>query len=176
MFDVETRRYRHRELFETPIDEQKYFPPDRRVELAEKILSEGGVQVIACDAEETKKTRKLKTPEGAVVREIVYRDWRVRGRVAGARETEVVINDNGSIIFGRCDCDFFAEHLMNQGPCEHMIALFQASENQRRDNPTSAPGTIDPEAVLLKPSRRQMEEDEEADDEEIEENMKEDDN
>ena len=30
MFDVETRRYRHRELFEQPADELKYFPPDLR--------------------------------------------------------------------------------------------------------------------------------------------------
>ena len=32
MFDVESRRYRHRELFEQPADEVKYFPPDLRRE------------------------------------------------------------------------------------------------------------------------------------------------
>ncbi len=122
MFDVETRRYRHRELFEQPIDERKYFPPDLRREIAAKYLQDGRAEVRSCTPEETTKTRRLKTPDGRVTREITYRDWRVIGNVAGIEPVEVVVNDSDRIIFGRCRCPFFDEHLMNQGPCEHMLA------------------------------------------------------
>jgi predicted ArsR family transcriptional regulator len=144
MFDVETRRYRHRELFETPADEATYFPPDRRQELAADIISEGRVRVASCVAEETKKVRSFRDPSTGeakekIVREITYRDWRVIGVAGGQDPVEVVVNDTGRIIFGRCTCPHFAEHLMNQGPCEHMLALFKASEDQRADRPSSAP-------------------------------------
>lgn len=144
MFDVETRRYRHRELFETPADEARYFPPDRRQELAAQFIFENKVLVASCVAEETKKVRSFKDPNAEdskkkIVREITYRDWRIIGAVADQNPVEIVVNDSGRIIFGRCTCPHFAEHLMNQGPCEHMLALFKASEPQRADQPSSAP-------------------------------------
>lgn len=153
MYDVETRRYRHRELFEEPADETTYFPPDRRRELAEQFLSEHRVQVESCLIEETRKTRRLKTPEGRVTREVVYRDWRVIGEVAGVKPVEIVVNDTGRIIFGRCACPFFDEHLMNQGPCEHMLALFKVSEKDRRDQPTSIAADGEAPATRKQPSR-----------------------
>ncbi len=154
MFDVENRRYRHRELFEEPADEATYFPPDRRRELAEKFLNEQRVQIDSCNVEETKKVRKLKTPEGKITREVVYRDWRVLGEVDGVKPVEVVVNDSGRIIFGRCGCPFFDENLMNQGPCEHMLALFKASEPQRKDQPSSTSAMeSDTQQVRKQPSR-----------------------
>jgi hypothetical protein len=144
MFDVETRRYRHRELFEAPADEDTYFPPDRRQELAAALLAERKVSVASSVAEETKKVRTFRDPgtgetKEKIVREITYRDWRIIGAAGGQDPVEIVVNDTGRIIFGRCTCPHFAEHLMNQGPCEHMLALFQASEDQRTDRPSSAP-------------------------------------
>jgi predicted nucleic acid-binding Zn finger protein len=50
---------------------------------------------------------------------------------------EIVVNEIGRIIFGRCTCAFFADNLMNLGPCEHMLAIFKASEEQRREGPVS---------------------------------------
>lgn len=137
MFDVESRRYRHRELFEQPIDEAKYFPPDERRERAAALISEGKVKIETCCVEETTKQRRLKTPDGPVVRQITYRDWHVAGRAGECADVQVVVNDTGSIIFGRCTCPFFDENLMNKGPCEHILALFQASAGQRVDKPTS---------------------------------------
>jgi hypothetical protein len=144
MFDVETRRYRHRELFETPADEAVYFPPDRRQELAAALLAEGKVRVANCAAEETRKVRSFKDPSAGeakqkIVREVTYRDWRIIGAVGDREPVEIVVNDTGRIIFGRCTCPHFSEHLMNQGPCEHMLALFKASDNLRTDRPSSAP-------------------------------------
>ena len=49
----------------------------------------------------------------------------------------------------------FAEHLMNQGPCEHMLALFKASESERTDQPSSTPADAATlgEATRKQPSR-----------------------
>lgn len=159
MFDVEARRYRHRELFEMPADEAIYFPPDRRQELAAQLLAESKVRVASCVAEETKKVRSFKDPNSGeakqkIVREITYRDWRIIGAAADQDPVEIVVNDTGRIIFGRCTCPHFAEHLMNQGPCEHMLALFKASEEQRADRPSSAPVSGPVQAATRKqPSR-----------------------
>jgi hypothetical protein len=159
MFDVESRRYRHRELFEIPADEAVYFPPDRRQELATHLIAENKVQVASCVAEETKKVRSFKDPNSGeakhkIVREITYRDWRIIGRAGDQDPVEIVVNDTGRIIFGRCTCPHFAEHLMNQGPCEHMLALFKASEDMRADRASSAAveGPL-PVAVRKQPSR-----------------------
>ncbi len=148
MFDVERRRYRHRELFEQPADEMKFFPPDLRREQSAKLIAEGRVKVELCCTHETIKTRRLKTPDGPVERQITYRDWHVHGAVAEFAEVSVVVNDSGSIIFGRCSCPFFDINLMNQGPCEHILALFQASAERRVDRPTS---------VAAKPEERKEE-------------------
>jgi hypothetical protein len=158
MFDVEARRYRHRELFEMPADEAIYFPPDRRQELAAAMLAENRVRVASCVAEETKKVRTFKDPNSGdvkqkIVREITYRDWRIIGAAGGQDPVEIVVNDTGRIIFGRCTCPHFAEHLMNQGPCEHMLALFKASEDQRADRPSSAPVDAPAPATRRQPSR-----------------------
>jgi predicted ArsR family transcriptional regulator len=164
MFDVETRRYRHRELFELPADEDTYFPPDRRQELAASFISEGKVRVASCLAEETKKIRSFIDPntgEGKqrVAREITYRDWRVIGAAGDREPVEIVVNDTGRIIFGRCSCPHFEEHLMNQGPCEHMLALFKASDGMRADRPSSAP-VHGPTVTLRKePSRWEVDRD-----------------
>lgn len=157
MFDVEARNYRHRELFETPADETVYFPPDLRQEMAQAILDKGGARVTSCTAEETRKVRNLRDPAGdskkeKIAREVVYRDWRVIGEVDNDKPVEIAVNDNGRIIFGRCTCQFFADNLMNQGPCEHMLALFKASESDRTDLPSSMPADA---SALGEPTRKQ---------------------
>ncbi len=165
MFDVETRRYRHRELFEMPIDEAKFFPPDLRRELAERLQREGKVEVLSCSVEETTKIRRLKTPEGKVTREITYRDWRISGIVDGLEPVEIVVNDSDRIIFGRCRCPFFDEHLMSQGPCEHLLALYQASGPLRIDQPASTPAVeAQQSAARNMPSRWEVDSASESDD------------
>ncbi len=151
MFDVEARDFRSRELFETPADEESFFPPDLRREQAAQMLAERLVTVESCQAEENTKVKRLKTPEGPITREIVYRDWRVTGHAGDADAVEVVVSDTGRIIFGRCTCEFFQEHLMNQGPCEHILALFQASANQRVDG-TSSNAAAETPAQHTRPS------------------------
>jgi hypothetical protein len=48
---------------------------------------------------------------------------------------------------------------MNQGPCEHMLALFKASDGMRADRPSSAP-VHGPTVTLRKePSRWEVDRD-----------------
>ena len=139
------------------------FPPDERLEATKALLARNAVSFAQCEPQETRKTKKLKTPEGPVMREVVYRDWRVSGNV-GAEKTEIVVGDSGRIIFGTCTCGFFQENLLAKGPCEHMIALFKASADGRKDLPTSTPASSAP----LPPSRPPLEGNDEGEPEEKE--------
>jgi hypothetical protein len=135
IYDVQRREYRHRELFETPIDEARLYPPDPRRDAARQYVEDGQVEVKDCEIRRTIKMKNLTTPFGKRRQEVVYRDWHVAGTIGRhpSHETEIVINDDGRIIFGTCNCPFFQENLMNQGPCEHMLALFAGSESHRRE-------------------------------------------
>jgi len=178
VFDVESRDFRHRELFELPIDEAKMFPPDARLEAAQELLAKNAVPFARCEPQETRKKKQLKTPDGPVIREVVYRDWRVTGNV-GSEKAEIVVGDSGRIIFGTCTCPFFQENLLGKGPCEHMIALFRASADGRKDLPTSQPAAAEsaPAQNRLEDAGSKQEEEENEDTEEdFDENESEDNN
>jgi hypothetical protein len=137
VYDVEAKQFRHRELFEAPIDEAKLYPPDVRSERAGAMLERGQVSVDSAVPRQTVKTKKLKTPDGPITRQVFYRDWQVNGSVGDQSAISIVLNDEGRLIFGTCTCAFFRDNLLNKGPCEHLIALMAASEPLRRDLPTS---------------------------------------
>jgi hypothetical protein len=143
IYDVESRAFRHRELFADPIDEAQIYPADPRTEKADAFLARGEVHVDGCEPQETRKVRRLKTPDGLVTRTVVHRDWRVVGRAGAMQPVEIVIDDQGRVIFGKCPCAFFEENLLSRGPCEHMIALHRASEPRRQDLPSSFPASDD---------------------------------
>jgi SWIM zinc finger len=134
MYDVEARDWRHRELFAPPVDTAALFPPDPRREAAAALLAADAVQAVTVLAEESRKQRRYRDPTtGAPIeREVVYRQWRITGSVAGY-EPQIVVGDEDRMLFGTCGCEFFKEHLMNKGPCPHMLALYRKSEPQRRD-------------------------------------------
>jgi hypothetical protein len=75
VYDLERREYRHRELFEAPIDEARFHPPSPRLEAARRIIDENRVLVARVDVKETRKIKKLKTPDGSVLRDITYLRW-----------------------------------------------------------------------------------------------------
>jgi len=137
VYDVEARRFRHRELFESPVDEATLYPPDVRRERVQEFLAQGRVNVKAAVPRETVKTKKLKTPRGPVTRQVIYRDWQISGSAADQESVEIVVNDEGRLLFGTCACSFFKDNLLNKGPCEHLAALLAASTPFRTDQPTS---------------------------------------
>jgi hypothetical protein len=146
VYDLEARRFRHRELFEAPIAEERLYPPDPRREQAAEFLARGQVAVERCEPEEQRKARRFRDPNTGepIVREVIYRNWRAAGRVGDRAEVQAVINDEGRIVFGVCSCPFFAENLLNQGPCAHIAALCRASEPLRADLPVSRPAEAPP--------------------------------
>lgn len=165
MYDVQERKFRHRELFENPIDETRLYPPDARLEQAEAMLAAGRVSVANCAPEESRKVKTLKTIEGKIEREIVFRDWRVIGAAGDQKEVELVVNDNGRLIFGRCGCAFFKQHLLSRGPCEHLLALFRFSDGLRQDLPTSTAATGSKPKAKPRPKPKEEAEEFDKDDE-----------
>lgn len=133
MFDVEARDWRHRELFSPPVDVAALFPPDARTQAARALLAQPGqVRVAEVQPEEQVKLRRYHDPNTGepVERKLVARQWRVRGQ-CGGQAPELVVSSEERIVFGTCGCAWFREHLLNKGPCEHMLALFQASNEAR---------------------------------------------
>jgi hypothetical protein len=137
IYDVESRAYRHRELFAKPMDLLKVYPPDRRRETAERFVAQRKVQIASAAPRETRKRKRFKTPEGPAYREVILRDWVVQGRVADQADVELVLNDEDRLIFGRCGCAFFRENILGQGPCEHLVALLLVAQPQRKDAASS---------------------------------------
>jgi hypothetical protein len=131
MYDLEAQRWRYRELFDPPIDAARFYPPDPRREAAAQLVAEG-VSDIDVTAEDDRKVRRYKDPNTGekIERELVFRQWRITGSCA-KEQTTIVVSAEERIIFGQCGCDFFKEHVLNRGPCAHMLALYQASAAQR---------------------------------------------
>lgn len=124
IYDVRARNYRHRELFAEPIDPDEFYPPDPRQQAADAHLAAGRVSITL---DEVREKRRSSTDDEGNVKVTIFENRVIEGDVA-AQHTHIVVQDTGRVIFGRCTCAFFDENLMNKGPCEHMMALKQASE------------------------------------------------
>ncbi|MFO7614467.1 MAG: urea transporter [Bacteroidales bacterium] len=135
IFDVQTREYRHREIFEAPIDPTEFFPPDPRQLEADALVDAGRVELRRDEERVTERPVRGGGGHGEgepVTR--VYVDRMLEG-VAEGFEVEVVLKSSGQIIFGRCTCPFFEENMLNRGPCAHMLAM-----RRRADTIDTAPG------------------------------------
>jgi len=156
IYDIEGRAFRHRKLFEKPVDEEIVFPPEERRERAIEMMEKGEARADSVSPRETRKVRRLPSPDGLLSREVVYRDWQISGKAGAFDGVEIVVNEGGRIIFGRCGCPFFTENLLNRGPCEHMLALYGKGMDRIRDLPTSTEitGTATPD----EPSERRRRE------------------
>jgi len=85
---------------------------------------------------------------------VILRDWVATGEVADQAAVEVVISDEGRILFGRCGCEQFSQFALSKGPCAHLIALDRASAPRRKDLPTS----VQAEPAPKEPARDRKEE------------------
>ncbi len=137
IYDIEDGAFRHRELFEEPVDEELLFPPEERRERAIELIEKNEVHLESVSPRETRKVKRLPSPDGFLSREVIYRDWQMSGKAGATENLEIVVNEGGRIIFGTCSCPFFRENLLNRGPCEHMLALYGKGMSGIRDLPTS---------------------------------------
>lgn len=113
MFDLEIGQYRLRELTRDPLplEELQYANP-REAE-AEKWVKEGRITIQA----------SIPTGNGGV---------EIKGIADGSRRMEprVVLDADGRIQQASCDCWFYKQNRLMQGPCEHMIALLSLYRQQ----------------------------------------------
>ncbi len=137
IYDVRDRKYRHRELFEEPIDVEEYFPPDPRKERSLELLDAGEVRIIGDEIRQTAGSTAGR--DGGVQ---TFEDRVIHGESEG-HEVEVVLRSDGRIIFGRCTCDFFDENLMNKGPCEHMLAARKYADELDETTETEGGAAVD---------------------------------
>lgn len=135
IYDVEERLFRRRALFAEPIDEEKIHPKSARQEEAAAMVAKKQVTTTSRAMKETKKMKTLRGEQ----REVVHRELVVEGKAGAEQSVEIVVTEAGRIIFGRCGCAHFRDHLLNQGPCAHMIALFAVTDLSFADLPTSRP-------------------------------------
>jgi predicted nucleic acid-binding Zn finger protein len=112
MYDPNSRRYRLRELFAESLDFDTVLAPDTRIEQARTLAAQDTVVVHSVHPSDVRQNeiKILATVTGHEVLVAVDQDMRVR--------------------FAQCDCDFFKANIMNQGPCEHILAARFAAESE----------------------------------------------
>jgi hypothetical protein len=115
MFDLAGGVYRHRELFLEPFTVKEAqetvskMPSsgNPREVIAQQIFDAGNVRIIMQRPVKTgfKLSGSAKGPDSRRVRPLLS------------------VDKAGKIIEGTCSCEFFRQHKLTKGPCEHLLAL-----------------------------------------------------
>ncbi|PTM58418.1 hypothetical protein [Desmospora activa] len=107
MFDLETGKYRLRELTREPLPLEQLQYANPREEKANRLLQEGRVSLDS----------RLTLSDGGVDLE---------GKVEGRSRTfqpSLSLDRDGRMVRARCSCWFYKQNRLMQGPCEHIMAL-----------------------------------------------------
>ncbi len=116
MYDPNSRRYRLRELFAEPLNFETILAPDPRIERARALAASGAVEIHSVAPSDVRQN-----------------EIKILGTVSEngkQHNTLVAVDQDERVRFAQCDCDFFQAHIMNQGPCEHILATRFAAEPQ----------------------------------------------
>lgn len=111
MFDLEIGKYRLRELTRDPLPPEMLQYANPREAAANQLIEQGKAVL----------TSKLPTTTGGV---------ELQGKVEGKSKTyvsKVVLDLDGRVAQASCDCYFYRQNRLMQGPCEHMMALISLS-------------------------------------------------
>lgn len=128
-----TMVYRHRDLFAGPFDRAAAERATRggatpgvklggnRQLVAEQIVASDAVRIIA--------RRPLQ--QGGVL------TWKLSGNARGPdgtpRRPLVHVDPGGRVIDASCTCNYYRQHRLTQGPCEHVLALRQLHLSRSRE-------------------------------------------
>ncbi|SMO63022.1 SWIM zinc finger family protein [Melghirimyces algeriensis] len=106
MFDLEIGKYRLRELTQDPLpmDQLKYANP--REEKGEKWVSEGRISLQS----------RIPTSDGGMTLQALVEEKNK------TMKPQVTLDSDGRLRNASCDCWFYKQNRLMQGPCEHMIA------------------------------------------------------
>jgi hypothetical protein len=116
MYDPNARCYRSRELFAESLDFEALLAPDPRIEQARAMAAQGAVTVHSVGP--------------STVRQGEIRILATVTTNQQSHEVVVAVDRDARLRFAQCDCDFFKAHIMNQGPCEHILAARFAAEGR----------------------------------------------
>ncbi|MEO1286210.1 MAG: SWIM zinc finger family protein [Chloroflexota bacterium] len=116
IYDPVQGRYRSRELFPEPIDVKQIFAPPPQMIRAKELLDAVTVDRVFPSDVRQNETKALAE---------VYDDARDE-----TYSTLVAVDKDVRIRFAQCQCDFFQEHIMSRGPCEHILATHIAATEQ----------------------------------------------
>lgn len=106
MFDLETRKYRKREVLDVPLDDLQLEIDSGRLDNARRLAKEGRVSIESRD-------------EGIL-------QTTIRGQVKGDNgdyPVAVTLDGDGKIVDGDCECTWFRFNALRGGPCKHILAL-----------------------------------------------------
>ena len=132
MYDIARDAYRYRPIAEETLDADRFAFRNQRERRAYDLLAEKGAVKIA-----------LENRVHGVGLEIT-------GKVAVASEKreyrpQMLFDDEGRVRKAECTCTFFRKHQLNEGPCEHLVALRMAQaqvEAKRKEQRGKARDTI----------------------------------
>ena len=108
IYDPVHGRYRSRELFQEPVDIKQVFAPPPQMIRAKELQDAVTIHRVFLSDVRDNETKALAE---------VYDD--------ACDETFsvlVAVDKDVRIRFAQCQCDFFQEHIMSRGPCEHILA------------------------------------------------------
>lgn len=109
MFDLETRRYRKREVLDVPLDDLRLEVDSSRLDNARELVKSGAVKVLSQE-------------EGLL-------QTTIRGEVKSSHNdypVAVTLDGDGKIVDGDCECSWFHYNALRGGPCKHILALREA--------------------------------------------------
>ena len=109
MFDLETQKYRKREVLDVPLDDLGLESDNGRLENARLLAKNGGVKIES--DEENGFSRALR---GEVTSE------------NGTYPVAVTLDGDGKIVDGDCECSWFNYNGLRGGPCKHILAMREA--------------------------------------------------
>ncbi|MBA3822730.1 MAG: hypothetical protein H0X24_02355 [Ktedonobacterales bacterium] len=125
LYDPLTNDYRARDLFGAPLDLERLFVSDPRLEEAQALI-EGGKVVVRGVTSSGASTKVLALVHADI-------DYTVT----------VGIDENGRLRYGKCQCTFFRMNRMSRGPCEHILATRLAFDTPSPSDPVGATATDD---------------------------------
>lgn len=116
IYDPVHRRYRSRELFQEPIDIKQVFAPPPQMKRAKELVDTVTVNRVFPSDVRDNETKALAE---------VYDD-----ATDQTYSVLVAVDKDIRIRFAQCQCDFFQEHIMSRGPCEHILAAHLAANHE----------------------------------------------
>ncbi|MCS7263308.1 MAG: SWIM zinc finger domain-containing protein [Armatimonadetes bacterium] len=106
MMDIESGTFRWREVTDLPIGELQMEVDKQREANALKLVQQGRVEVQS----------EKQTSEGQQLSGIVKGD-------KGVYKVTLTLDEDGSIVDGECECQWFRYNHLRSGPCKHLLAL-----------------------------------------------------